>query len=437
MARKALLYSTVLALIAGSVVGTGWAGSASAAASTQLVSGNVVAPAGSAPATASVSLVAWPSDDYLAAQTIGQTVPTEVLATATPSAAGSYTLSPNLAGVGANYVDPDGLVNLELDTTLGSQSQEWSLSAAVPGSVAATQDPQLAVAGSTPDTVNFNMSQATVTQTDSTGVSETDPVQLTSADTLSQATHGVGPGAAPATGNSPDDHPDPAGCSGWTYYSYYGNRNETFLNLYTYSGDTTVTESAGSTHTLGVGADENNNGWGLDGEHSITKEASASASNSWTSNEQLKNTVNEHEYQRYCWLQDDINYHAEYKIEAVSFNAFLTSATHIINTNWNSKNCHLYASGNYTKIQGSNQSFSGGLNTPFISLKSQAEFSKDSSVGWNPSSAGEEMCGSTNAGWASAPFAGGEAVPATGCGPADNPSMDGSTATVTDTVPAC
>lgn len=413
-----------------------------AAGATAAIRGTVTSTSGAAAAGASVTLVAWPSADYLDALAVGDTVPTVAVATTTTASDGSYSFSPDFSALGSDYLSTDGAVNLDIEAVVGATMQQWSTVSALPGSIAAQDDASAGVTGVRTSQVNFDLETATVAESAGPSVdSETVPTASGSAAVSAQPS-GTLTSMQPSsmqTDAVPDD-PIPPGCTSWSDYKFWGKRQEKFLNLYTFSGSTEVSESNGSSHSLGVGINVGSGGWSADGSMTLEKHTSSSGSDDFTGNEQLSNYVNMHQYERSCWGVNYSGYHTEYEVRSTSFNSYLAVRTHIINRSWNINDCVYYHSGHYTKSQGSNQNFSTGLSAPYISLHAEASFTHDTTVTWSPGSAGEELCGSTSAGWASAPFAGGEAYPATGCGaPSDVPgeSDDGDAVTASDVSPDC
>lgn len=90
----------------------------SALAGAVVAAGTVTSPSGAAVPGVTVDLYAWPSDTVLSAMKPGGVVPTKLLATATTSPAGTYTLRVPAARLKAAAVD-SGYANLEIGSPAG------------------------------------------------------------------------------------------------------------------------------------------------------------------------------------------------------------------------------------------------------------------------------------------------------------------------------
>ena len=374
----------------------------SAAATGKLISGAIVGTDGSPAADATVSLNAWPTPQFLAAQAIGDKVPVKAITTTTTSRSGRYSLDPDLSSLGPDYVSPDGSVSLEIDTAQGDASQEWSIPAAIPRSRAAEASADSIVAGSRPGVLDFDLHRGTLAQR--VGAAPVHTQKLAATRNPVSSDH-----VAPMDNTAP-------GCFGWTSYKSFPDRSEAFLNLYTYSGHATVNEKIGSSHSLGVSANYAGQGWALHGSLSLEKQSSTSGTDSFTGNTRLWNEVNARECDDYCWDSGHTDPHYNFQMRPVSFHMFLTRRDPIAARFWNTLYCDSEYSGTYGKTQGSNQAFSLGLKLPYLSVEARAAFSHETTVSWSPGSVGEFLCGSNSLGFASAPFAGGEPVPSGGGG---------------------
>lgn len=411
----------VIAALVGSAVVAVTATAATPSTSdsaTALIAGTVVGPNGVAAADAIVSLIAWPTPEHLSELEIGDAVSTEVISTTSATSAGRYSFTPNLGALGPDYVTPDGSVNLELDATAGGSEQQWSIPAALPGSAASTSaGPSTAVQTSRPASVDFDMYSDTLTEEIGATPAHTSSIATVPAPEFRTAYH---------ASDVVDGVPPEGFCSAYVKYRLEPNRQEEFLNLYTFSGHAQVTETLNSTHSLGVSLALSKGGWEVDGSANLEKDTSAGGEDSYTNNVRLSNAVNAEEYQQTCTtFSDTEEYH--YMQRPDSFNQFLTAVDPINPIAWNASNCYRKTSGSYWKTQGSNQDFAHGFKTPFIEVGSQAAYSQQTSVRWYPGSEGEWLCGSTSAGFLTSPFAGGTVSPAGGGGCGVTPMGAGTT----------
>ncbi len=71
--------------------------------------------------------------------------------------------------------------------------------------------------------------------------------------------------------------------------------------------------------------------------------------------------------------------------------------------NWE-PNCGTYSSGYMYKTQGTNQTYSAGINLGPISVSAHTDWETDNKLKWN-FSASTRLCGSTTGGWVSSPQA--------------------------------
>lgn len=92
-----------------------------AASGAEVAAGSVISGSGAAMPGTTVDLYAWPSDAVVHAMKSGQMVPTTLLATATTSSTGSYTLSVPTAKLKAAPTE-SGFVNMEISSPAGGFS---------------------------------------------------------------------------------------------------------------------------------------------------------------------------------------------------------------------------------------------------------------------------------------------------------------------------
>ncbi len=360
---------------------------------TALVSGTVLS-SGQAVPRATVSMIAWPARDTTPA---GGTVPTLTLATTRTSVNGAYSLKPNLASVPTAYREHDGTVNVDVDAESGPSIQTFSLPVAAAGTQGA-QDSGTAVAGTRAAAIKFDTLQHTVT------------TSVGAAASAVTATPDTAAAAARSTITSPAVSPDGGrrggsnGCLSWTKVKQYPLRKEVFMNLYAWSGASgTVDETSSSKHSLGVGTAVTGGAWSAEGD--VTKETNleAGATRTHTHHLQLGNSMEIGHYVRKCHVVRKIYYDHEQR--AMYFDA-LQDHMSTINTSpfIPYSYCVSYSSGDYRKKVGSNITFNGGLDGPFINVKANAQYSSETNVTFHIKSL-TFLCGS-NTYWATSKTAG-------------------------------
>jgi hypothetical protein len=364
---------------------------ATAATPGTLVSGTVTD--GSRPLSgALVTLTAWPDVDYLNTLATGDTVPTRVVASGTTTFLGAYSLAPDLSSLPSMYVEPDGTVNMDLDTVSGVAAQTWSISGATPGSLAST-DPDLAVAPSGQETVSFNMASGTVTQ----------QVRRSRAVVSRVAT------VRAPVGNVHANPGAPPSCN-YTQYSagpYIYHNPEKFAGVWTDAGGpATMSETSSSSHTLGIGLNIDNKGWGADATATIETENSTTSSIGYQHSYYLYNEVNYRHYTRSCQQYtggpqvhyDKARPHGFYSLQTPSLKVGINPMT------WTE--CRTYTVGSVGKNHGASQEYGLGVSLPFVSLSAHARYSNSTETDFTFTGVPELLCGNTSAGWASAPLAG-------------------------------
>lgn len=99
-----------------------------------LVSGTVLS-SGQAVSRAAVTMTAWPVNTARLAA--GATVPTLKSAVVTTFCGGKYPLSPDLSAVPVAYREPDGTVNVDIESTSGDYIQSLSVPVAIAGTPSA------------------------------------------------------------------------------------------------------------------------------------------------------------------------------------------------------------------------------------------------------------------------------------------------------------
>jgi len=395
--RKVL--SIGLALIAG--VGFLPAVPSSAATtSSTLLAGTVLGTDGTAAAGARVDVAAWPNGASLEALPKGAAVPLLDLGQATTDTAGRYRLDNALSSIPAKYLEPGGTINFDVTATLANDMQQHLSTTGARAAAVAT--PGVAVPGVQPARITFNMKRQQVVQAVGKAASTTTPAR------------------ALATATTSADHPSPLagvptpGCTTWAKSTFYPNRTEHFMNLYTY-GSASIHLETGSTQSLGIGFSAGG-AWSGDGNATLTTSSSSAADGAFGSSQQLSNLVNYVAYNRTCPVKGGTTRY-EHLVRPSSLAYLLTSAVHIPDRSWAS--CYPYSSAmrgkQYSKQQGAGQEFAVGISLPFMYLNARAAYTQSLSATWTIPSAGEDLCASSSAGWVLSDLVGGRAHPAPGC----------------------
>lgn len=318
---------------------------------------------------------------------------TRVVASTTTNADGGYSLSPNLADLPARYVEPDGTVNLEVDTTSATLTQQWNLPSALPGSAAAGY-PTMSVARIRPARVAFNLGRSTVTTT-LAGKTATHAVATARAPVRAARlqAHAVAPQAV-----TPDGPPFEGGCDPWKTGTTYYNRNERFINVWAMTqAHATVIENVGSSHTLGIAVNYGNGGYGVSGSASIHTQTSAGGEWTTAANRTVYNSVNYRQYYRTCY--HPYGSEIEHMAKPLGFYDIIHTAVAIDPNTWTG--CVTKGAGTvWTKSKGTNVEFSAGVSLPFASVSSQASYSSSTEITWRPTGS-VLLCGSSQDGWVS------------------------------------
>lgn len=324
-----------------------------------VATGQVLARDGAPQADARVNLVAWPSTHVLSALPTGATIHTRLLVSSTTDRAGHYALRYDLATLSRSFTEPDGTVNLEVDT---------------------------ASAGGPEATDHYSFSAKAASPT------HQDTVRLAAAPSA-ESTFPVAP-------------PDACSTVGWTAGIWVRHRPEAFLDVYSdIGGKATVTETSTASHTLGVGLRVDSGGWGIEGTASLQNERGASSTVTYQAGKRIFNQVNYRRFHRRCRPGFDQPEHTYREARPMGFYAQQVPALRedIGTQHWT--NCTQYWSGSYSKTRGRNREFAGGVKLPFMSLSSTAAFS-NSMIETFHITDHQYLCGSTEMGWDMAPQAG-------------------------------
>jgi hypothetical protein len=368
---------------------------------------------GQAISGAQVGLWAWPNGATLAGLADGATVPLLLVASATTSSTGAYTLQPDLTKLGSSYFEPSGAVALTLQVARTSSAQITSLSAALPGSAAATESP-VAVPG-TPATVNFDSGtgkvQSSLVDSVSTEDGATD-VETAPAHTYqarsSNGARASGASAASVVDGTPVADPyvgrDPVSCSGFIAGAKSTGKPEHFVNVHAWSGaSASLNETSNDSHTLGVGLRYDGGAWGANGTSENSTSIGNGATRVFATPTSVSNQVNYRQFKQTCVYQGGTT--STETTKATGFYALEVPALDkpISMPGWTS--CVIYgADVHLVKTKGKNDTYAAGVNLGFVSLLARDTFTKNMSLNWH-TTAKSFYCGSDGQGPAAAPRA--------------------------------
>jgi hypothetical protein len=201
-----------------------------------------------------------------------------------------------------------------------------------------------------------------------------------------------------AFGKSAGAQVGPLACGTWVAVDEYQYaRTERFVQaIGTGNARPTVDQEVGTQHTMGIAYDSGTGSWSQSG--SLSLSFGASAETTYGAGASLVyNKVNYRKYEQFCaWLW-------HYQWRPSGYYALNSGYGPLITPYWS--NCTNYYSGTYTKSQGTNVVFSAGVTLTMISVTAQAQFTNQTKLSWNFTGSGK-LCGSSVAGWVSAPEAG-------------------------------
>ncbi|GAB3055047.1 hypothetical protein GCM10027053_14800 [Intrasporangium mesophilum] len=183
-------------------------------------------------------------------------------------------------------------------------------------------------------------------------------------------------------------------CQSYAGTIHYG-LSEYFLRAFGWSGAyATVIEQVGNDHTLGIGFSATGSETGFRASGSQSTNMSAGGERSGVADAYAWNKVNYRDYGDSC--------SASKTRKPLGVYALLTNFTYTPHQVMLS--CTTYAAGKYTKSQGTNVTYSSGMDIGPINVSAQSGWNTNTEVQWSLTKR-TKICGSTSAGWVSAPEA--------------------------------
>jgi len=170
---------------------------------------------------------------------------------------------------------------------------------------------------------------------------------------------------------------------------------EYFMQAYAWSGAyATVVQKYGNDHTLGIAYSATGSDASFKQSGSISTNMAASASRSGVADAYVWNKVNYRDYVSSC--------SASKTRKPYSVNALLTNFTYSAHPSWST--CQTYSGGTYTKSQGTNVTYSAGMDIGPINVSAQSGWNSNTEITWTVTSR-TKLCGNSSAGWVSSSIA--------------------------------
>lgn len=333
----------------------------------------------------------WPTQRYLASLREGQPVPKYFLKKAPIPSTGAFQIDLNVDTIPAEFLGDSGQVDLTIRITDGRDQAEWSQSflrgdrdpLSSKGNRQARWVPTVDRTRAKPDVATFDLGTRTArTASYPQSVAERGQQQVRTLDTTA------------------------VDMSHWSHAGRYTCRDfkgparqnilEGFAYVYGWSGARASLDfDSGSSHSLGVGLTYGS-GWSQSGTSGISTSSGATVTR--VVDALAKNRVNYRDYYNEC-------YPSRIQSRPESFYAILPTGDFTYARHVNFSYCATYYSGATAwKQSGTNTTVSGGVALGPISLSAQSGWNSATKVKWDIT-AKTKVCGSTSAGWASAPQA--------------------------------
>jgi hypothetical protein len=392
---------------------------AAAAASAPIISedgvvSGVVTSNGVAVAGADIIVTAWPNQDVLDDLGDGEAVPTKTVATGITDGSGQFALAVDPEAIGKEYIGAHNGADLEVAIANDTRQVDWNFTAFVQESDGDGQtwsNPRLDTAEASlmsrkrkaPTHLLVDLgAESTVAEEGKAPESWVGPDRKPLGKSRGAAATRVlsHNRTMPSQGKSAVVAAAPPICVTSATSEYQYGRRQEFVNaIGVLNAKATVIQKSGTDHTLGVAIDYKNDQAGFKQSGSITKSFAASGVT-----QLAYNKVNYRKYRNKCSITGQVNWEAW---RPDNYNDLNAGSLSISRPSWNasSENCATKDNGTFIKTRGSNQVFAAGVNLNAINVSSEAKFSSETSLKW-VFTGRAKLCGSTRAGWASAPQAG-------------------------------
>lgn len=344
----------------------------------------------------------WPSEESLLGLPNGAAVDVRTVSIATTDTAGQYVLNVDWSTIPASFIDRNGTADVEVVADDGLASVQWTLPvvpAPALGATVASIAPAsglAAVTGSTPNILTFDLGShpgvgdQRASAVPHVGRQQFTPTGLVAVPRSSSLRVGSRSTAKVETLESLAVVPL-ATCS-TSAGTITTNLQERWGRIFAWSGtDTTVTNTDGNSHTLGVGLKVNSGAWGADGSVSIAESSSDSGEESGIKDSWISNRMNYRDYTTKCPATS----RTEIRRKPYSTYAQLTDFAYAGHPTWSS--CVIKTSGTWTKSTETNTTVSGGMNIGVLAVNAQAGWNSSTKLTWVVK-AKSKFCGSSSLG---------------------------------------
>lgn len=343
----------------------------------------------------------WPNTSVLQQLKVGEKAPVKIVDYATTGPSGEFAVSLLPRLVDDEYMEVDGSVSVQLWLVHDGKEVPWNFSALPPTGKEAFEnwstEPIRQSDSKLGDVLEINFEiggEPNVRQSDDPASSWLGVDSYASSDRGSLSL--VDGGVPVALATSTCWAAVPVGGT-WLY-----NNRERFMAVYGWTGaKATISQavSSSSSHTVGVAYKPNVGSWTVNGSTTQTISTGSAQTITGITNAFIHNSIN---YRRWnCSEANDNTTIVGTEIRPAGFydifNEPHTSALHVSYT----LGCVLKSSGTIIKTQGTNQTFSAGVSTPYINLSARSGFNQGTRLEFNVT-APSKVCGNSAQGWLAA-----------------------------------
>lgn len=343
------------------------------------------------PVATDIVAVAWPAPEVLRALKNGQTVPTVIVGAARSNSDGTYSLGLDRVALGP--LVKAGRVDIQLTAADATRELTWNYTQVVGDTPVldidlGTTRPSVVQVGA-PATTIVDASGATLTSTAAQAAQILSAARPEGAPSLAKQVGTMG--RSTAVGLSAVDDPDSgasASCGVYVASTWRNNRPESFVNVYGWSGaKAELIQGSGTSHTMGIGFNYDGNGWGANGTSKVEITTTDQRTQPNVVDATARNRVNYRDFKNPC---NDVLTKPVEIAALMPTSDFLYAPHKDFNTV-----CANYTGGTYTKAQGTNATFSAGVDVGPISVSAQSGYNTDTKITWNFTAA-SKLCGNTS-----------------------------------------
>lgn len=365
---------------------------APAATSDSLATG-IVTRDGVPVSNAILSVAAYPSASVLAALPTGGRAELLLVDTVVTDAFGGFNATVDWTNIPTSYRDSTGGANFQIVASAGTQMLGWNLSGAPVGSGLRAASLALSGVGGRPDRLTFEFGRDSGVGSALQDTAPTDGLRPAGSMTKN-GLHAMTTTRTPSV-RSAGTGVCCSGCYAVASNWYYGI-DERFAAVYAWGGAYgTITQTYGSTHTLGVAAQLQSGAWQASGTSNLIEVKGTGAIRGGIADAWVYNKVNYRDFALTCppWTKTR---------QAVSNYGLLTAFNYAGHPYWSA--CSHYTGGTYWKSSGTQTTFSTGVTLGILNVSAQSGWDTATEMKWDVTSP-TWLCGNTSQGWASAPQA--------------------------------